>query len=294
MRTSIIFVCCTMLVFLSECNFNRTVSKDLISGITVSGNDLSCDDIFVTVNEEKKTGNTFVYGEKFVINFNNLTGFARTDDKVFPEMSLFVVNNSGDTVLRSVNLMSDYGEGISITPLLLTASLTVASPVKSKEDYRAIVKITDKKGTGKLTAVYPFKVVGNEKINIELNNATIGEAYVYSEEDDRVITDNIINFGKNIHIVIEGIKGFNEIDGTVFPGLSFKATDSENNIVLASEDLFAKYTESGTDAASLARRVSPWFSIPETDIKNPLHCEVIVWDKKGSARVRVTTDLVVE
>ncbi|MGQ9620753.1 MAG: hypothetical protein ACUVTX_07205 [Bacteroidales bacterium] len=292
MKKEFIILC--ILALLAGCQFSRSVKKDFLSGITSTGKNISCEDVYVTVNNEKKSGNTFIYGETFVINFSNVTGLVKTGDKVFPEMVMAVVNSTGDTLFRTGDLTSGYPDGISLSPLTLTANLTVAAPIKSKGEYKLTVNISDKKGDGTFVADYKFKVIENDKITIESNGASYDEVYLFSEGSSSVITDNKVNFDDNTYIIIEGLKGFNETDGMVFPGLSIKAMDAAKTAVLESDDLFAGYTLTGLAAADVSRRVSAHFTIPKTELKNPLKCEMTVWDKKGNAKIKVTTELILE
>lgn len=281
---------------IAGCQFSRSVKKDFVSGITSSGKNISCEDVYVTVKNERKQGNTFIYGETFVINFEDVTGLARTDEKVFPEMTMTVVNTSGDTLFRSNNLTSGYPDGISLSPLTLTANLTVAAPIKSKEEYKLFVDISDKKGDGTFRAEFKFNVVENEKIAVEATGVSYDEVYLFSEGTGTVITDNRIKYDDNIYIITEGLKGFSETGGMVFPGLSVKVTDASGAKVIAGDDLFAGYDATGLSSADLMRRVSAHFSIPKTDINiiNPLNCEIIIWDKKSQAKIKVTASLTLE
>ena len=129
---------------------------------------------------------------------------------------------------------------------------------------------------------------------IELSKVTYDEIYLFSQENDKVITDNKIKLNDNIYIIIEGLKGFNEANGMVFPGLTIKVTDSAKNAVLDSDDLFLEYSESGIAAIDLADRVSAHFSVQGTQSNNQLHCELTVWDKKSDAKIKVITDLVLD
>ena len=279
---------------LTGCNFSKSAKKDLISGLSSTGNNISCDDVYLTVNDARTARNSFIYGETFFLNFGDVTGFKKENGNVFPGMNLLVVNTAGDTMFQTSDLMSKYPEGMNFTPLLLTADLTLAAPIKSNAEYTAIINIWDKKGEGTYRSKFDFKVLGNDKIRIESSGTTFDEVYLFSQGNDKVITDNKIKFNDNIYIIIEGLKGFNETGGMVFPGLSIKASDSANNVVLESDDLFADYSTSGIAAADMAERVSAHFSIPGPQFNNPLRCELTVWDKKSIAKIKVNTDMVLE
>lgn len=209
-------------------------------------------------------------------------------------MNLVVVNPSGDTMMQTNDLMSKYADGMNYSPLLLTADLTIAAPIKSKTEYTAFVNIWDRKGEGTFRSKFDFKVRENDKISIESSKVTYNEVYLYSQGNEKVITDNKIKLNEDTYIIIEGLKGFNEANGMVFPGLTIKASDYAKNIILESEDLFIDYGKSGIAAIDLANRVSAHFSVPGTQFNNPLHCELTVWDKKSDAKIKVITDLVLE
>ncbi len=283
-----------LLLVLNSCNFSKSVKKDLMSGLSSTGNNISCEDVYLTVNNERTTRNSFIYGETFFLNYSDVKGFTKENGNVFPGMNLVVVNPAGDTMMQTSDLMSKYADGMNYSPLLLTADLTLAAPIKSKSEYTALVNIWDKKGKGTFRSKFDFKVHENDKISIESSKVTYDEVYLYSKGNEKVITDNKIKLKDDTYLIIEGLKGFNETNGMIFPGLTLKASDSAKNIILESDDLFLEYGESGIAAIDLANRVSAHFSVPGTQFNNPLHCELTVWDKKSDSKIKVITDLVLE
>jgi|WetSurMetagenome_2_1015567.scaffolds.fasta_scaffold00901_7 hypothetical protein len=292
MRT--VFASLLFLLTLSGCQFSKSVKKDLVSGLLTTGDGLSCETVFLSVNDEKTERNTFVYGEEFIVNFSNIEGFEKTNDYLFPGMQLDVISKTGDTVLYSKDLYSDYINGLKISPLLLTSSVTVASPMKSKGEYLLHVNIWDKKGKGKFSAKFNFNVISNDKIIVEAVNVLYDEIYLFSKERETVIHDNKIKFNENAYVIFEGLKGFKEENGIVFPGLSLKGTDNTGASILDFNDLFSDYTNSGLALTDFNKRVSSHFILSGSEFKNPLHCEVTIWDKKSDARIKIRTDLIVE
>jgi hypothetical protein len=287
--TSLLF-----LIALSGCKFSKSVKKDLLSGLFTTGDGLSCDNVYLSVNDEKTDRNTFIYGEEFIVNFNNIEGFRKENDYVFPGMKLVVLSSTGDTVLQTNDLYSDYTNGMKLSPLLLTSDITVASPIKSKGEYTLQVKIWDKKSNGTFSAKFNFKVNSNEKITTEAVNVTYNEIYLYSKEREKVITDNKMKFSENTYVILEGLSGFKEENGMVFPGLSLKGTDNEGKLILDFSDLFEEFSKSGLAVSDFNTRVSSHFILSGTEFKNPLHCELAIWDKKSIARIKVAADLIVE
>lgn len=279
-----------ILLALTGCNFSRSVKKDLISGLTTTGKDLSCDDIYITVNGERTTRNSFIYGEVFYLNLNDVKGFTKENGNVFPGMEMNIANQKGDTVFQTVDLYSGYTEGMNYSPLLLTADLTIAAPIKSKDNYTQIVKVWDKKGKGRFISKFDFKVVENDKIMVESSGVSHDEIYIFSQGKNTVITDGKIEPDDNIYIIAEGLKGFKEENGLVYPGLSLQATDSGNNQVFNYDDLFTDYDSTGVGLSDFATRISSHFKITGS-VGNPMHCRMRVWDKRSDAWITITTDL---
>jgi hypothetical protein len=276
------------------CNFSKSVKKDLISGLLTKGDGISCDDVYLSVNDEKTERNTFVYGEEFLVNFNNIEGFTRENESVFPGMTIAVTGLNGDTVLKAGDLYSNYTGGLKYTPLKLTSDITVASPMKSGNKYTLNVIVWDKKGKGTYNATLDFSVITNENIKIESVNVTYDEIYMYSEKKGKVITDNKIAFDDNTYFIFEGLAGFKTENGMVFPGLSLKGRDDAGDEILNFDDLFADYSESGLAVSDFNARLSSHFNIPKSEFKNPLKCNLTVWDKKSDARITVKAELTLE
>lgn len=288
------FLTFIVLLILSGCNFSKSVKKDFISGVFTKGDGLSCEDVYLSVNEEKTQQSAFIYGQKFKMNFNDISGFKKENDNVFPGMEMIVTDNEGDTVLHSNDLYSGYTEGLNLSPLLLTATVTPASPINSGGKYTLYVNIWDKKDKGSFTGEFDFEVVSNEYLKIDANKITYDEIYLYSKEREGVIPDNRIKFNENIFVILEGISGLKEENGMVFPGLSLLARDDDNNVILNYSDMFSDYSEDGLSGTDVYSRISANFILSPGELKNPLHCELTVWDKKSDARITVKADLVTE
>jgi len=292
MRTLSLVILTT--IVLSGCQFSKSVKKDFVTGLTTTGNVLSCDDIYLTVKDQKITRNTFVYGEKLYVNFNDIKGFIKENEYVFPGMELTITDLKGDTVFKADDLYADFPNGVNYTPLLLSADIIVADPMHSGSDYTLFISIWDKKGSGTFEAKLPFKIKPNEAIKVEANSVSYNEIYLFSENGNEVITDNIIHYDDNVYVLFEGLTGFKVADGLVFPGLSLKVSDADNNSILDYENLFTEYSEKGIDPESLAQRVSCHFSLTGSGAKNPLHCIVSVHDMKSEAKVIASTELTIQ
>jgi hypothetical protein len=292
MKTTISTILIVMI--LSGCRFSKSVKKDLISGLTTTGSVLTCDDVYLSVNNERTTRNTFYYGEMIHLIFSDIQGFTRENGNSFPSMDILVTSTSGDTVLNANDLYSEYTSGMDYTPLELTADITIASPIRSGGHYTLLVSIKDKKGPGTYTSRLNFSVKANDRLKIETNGVSLNEAYLYSQGNNRIINDGKIKFDDNIYLIIEGLKGFKEENGMVFPGLSLNIIDSARNVILNIDDLFSEYDATGIAASDFTSRVSAHFKLTGDQANNPLHCVMDIHDKKSNASVNVSTDLILE
>ena len=283
-----------ILAIMTSCNFSKSVKKDFVSGVLTKGDGLSCENVYLSLNDQETKQTTFVYGQKFRMEFDNIAGFKKENGNVYPGMQVIVLNNAGDTVLLANDLYSEKTDGLNLSPLLLSATVTAASPINSGGEYILYVNIWDKKEKGTFTGQMNFKVVPNDLFTVEANKVTFDEIYLISLERGIVIPDNKIKFNENIYLILEGVTGFKEETGMVFPGLSLKASDDANNVILDNDDLFADYNESGLSLLDLHSQVSTHFLLNAGELKNPMHCELVLWDKKSDARLTVKTDLIVE
>ena len=279
---------------MAGCNFSKSVKKDLVSGLVLTGNGLTCEDVYITVNNERTSKTSFTYGETAYLIFSDIKGFKAENNSVYPLMEILVSDAKGDTMLFADNLYGEYTDGMSYSPLELTADLTVATPIRSGGEYTMKVHIKDRKGPGTYSSALNFTVESNGNIKTEPRKVTFNEAYVYSQGKEKVVNDGKISPDDNIYIIVEGLKGINEENGRTYPALSLKVTDSAGTTMIENDDLLAEYSESGVDPADLSSRISSHFKISGTDFRNPLHCLMTVWDRKSEAKVTVSTDLSVE
>jgi len=73
--------------------------------------------------------------------------------------------------------------------------------------------------------------------------------------------------------------------------MSLNAVDNAGNILLANDDLFESYGEKDILSGTLKEQVSANLVFTKGVITNPVHCEVVIFDKKGEASITAKTDL---
>jgi len=277
-----------VLITLISCDFRKSVNIDVLTGLNTLGDGLSCDDVYISDGENKLSRNTFTYGEKFYLNFDNIEGFNRIANSAFPGMQLYVTDQEGDTVLKNSDLYAEYTDGIDIDPLLLQTNLTVADPIHSINEYTLQINIWDKKGKGTFTAILDFDVIPNDQIIIESKNVSYGEIYLFSGESNSTITSNNANFNETIYLLFEGLDGFKHEGGMVHFGLSIIVSDAEGEMILNEEDLIG---DTRMELSEFTSQIAPNFSINDPNTKNPVSSEIIIWDKNSECRISASTKL---
>jgi hypothetical protein len=281
-------------IVIAGCHFSKSVKKDFVSGLTSTGSGLTCEEVYLKVNDERTDRNSFIYGEIVNLVFEDVKGFKQENGKSFPKMQIIVNSLSGDTVFFADNLYSEYTEGMNFSSLQLTGDLTVAAPIKTGGEYLLTVTIKDRKGAGIYLSKLKFSVKGNDKIKIEPLNVSYNEVYLYSQGKNKVINDGMISFDDNIYILAEGIKGFKEENGLVFPGISFRGSDASGKAIFNYEDMFSDYSTTGIAVSDFNTKISAHFKLTGSEFNNPLHAVIIIWDKKSSARMKISTDMTVK
>jgi hypothetical protein len=281
-------------VVLTGCQFSKSVKKDLLSGLSSSGNVLSCSDAYISIGEERTVRNTFIFGETFYLNYNDIQGFTKENGNVFPGMELLVTGEEGDTMLYSEDLYGSEVEGINFYPLRLISDITVATPMESGKEYFLHSRIWDKKGKGTYSSDFKFKIVPNEEVKVEASDVEYREAYIYSMGYEKVITDGKIKSSDNIYLIVEGLQGFKVENGLVYPGLRLVATDAKGEQVLDYPDFFSQYDQTGVSFMDFSSQVSSHFKITGDEFNSPLKFEMTIWDKKGKSKIIFNTELIVE
>ncbi|MBT8185435.1 MAG: hypothetical protein KJN76_11395 [Eudoraea sp.] len=270
------------------CQNNISVKKDAVTGLISQGVGLSCEDVQLSDGTNNIHRNTFTYGEEFHLDFNDITGFEKVDNTVFPGMELLITGQKGDTIMHNPDLYSNNSDGFDISLLLLKAKITVANPIHSNNIYTLNVNIWDKKGDGTFESAMDLKVTPNKLIDIQNNSIAYDEIYLFSQERNKVLTTNEATFDENIYMVFEGLDGFKTEDGKAYLGLSLKATDAEGHPLLDEADLAGA---SAMEDTEIKKRISPNFIFTGSDIKNPVSCEITIWDKNSEHSIAVLTKL---
>lgn len=286
-----IFILTASFLLLVSCEFDKSVKKDLMTGLKASGDGLSSKDVYLTSNGSKISRTSFIYGEKFKVNFENISGFNKENNFAFPGMEFVIRSETGDTLMHNTDLYQENIKGYDLDPLLLLTEITTGDPLKSGANYKLDIRIWDKKGDGTYSASFDFEVVPNPNITIESNGIDYDEIYLFSNVGSKVLFDNRAKYNQEIYILMEGLSGFTDVEGQAHIGVKMKATDASNNIILDEVDLIG---DAALNISELNEQLAPNFIFQNIGIKNPVDCEVLVWDKKSDRKIKTTLSLTLE
>jgi hypothetical protein len=291
MRPNTILVSVLAISFVTtSCDFSKSVYKDLKTGMVTRGNGLSCDNVYLSVNDEKVSRSTFTYGETMYIYFENIEGFNRLDRLAFPGMQITLTGMNGDTVLHSGDVYADQSGGFNFTPLTLSANLILMTPIHSGNEYHLNVNIWDKQEPERsFSADMDMEIIHDQKIEVESNQIRCSEVYLYSRERKLSLTDHVARQDEYIYLNMEGIEGMIVEDGNVLAGTSMVVKDADGNVLIDEPDLIG---DSAVPYSDIKERLSPNFII-SGDVSSPVSCKVTVWDKNGEGSITVYTELTV-
>ena len=283
----------TLIVF-GSCQFNQSVNSDLSTGAYSRGDGLGVDDVSIEIFGKKENRNEFFYGEKVDLVFNDITGFVKKDDRVYPKMSIHIVKNEKDTVVSVPNTLENISDGTAIAPLQLRAFFNTAFPHKNNEKYKVYVSIQDKNSDGKFSYELPFTIKESGLLKVENNGLSYNTAYLWNETLKQPVVDKNVKQDHTFNIILEGINGL-EIEGhKVFPIFSIDIEDAKGNKIASDSNLFSQYETSGVNYVDVEQQISATIAFTEGKINNPCTVTAKLKDKKSDKEIVITSELEVE
>ncbi len=295
MRKNRFFGCVVIALVLSACNFHQSVNKDLTTGAFSRGDGLSCDKVSVEINGEEVSRTSFVQGEKVSLVFNNIEGFKKIGNKVFPGLSIFIIKNEKDTVIYESDLFDDLPNGTDLSPLQLTSYFVASLPYENNEKYKAHVKIWDKKGKGTFVYEYPFRVKENKLLSVKSKDLNYSTIYLWDETDQHVVTDKEINSQNTFILIMEKISGLDIVDGKVFPSFSIEIANAAGEQVLYNSDILAEFEKSGIDAKEFEENQFPvTLTFSKGYVQNPSTLKAVLTDRTSGKRLDIFAELKIE
>jgi hypothetical protein len=278
-------------ILISACNFNHSESLDSVTGMSTKGDGLSSDEPFIEIEGVTVNRNSFSYGEKVWIMFNNVQGLERNNDRAHVGLSIKITNTLTNKVeVEEDDLFADRADGFEETPLLVKANFLAAFPYKDNEKYKIDVRIWDKDGTGEFTMSMPFTIHESELINVKSKQIEYSSVYLWNETKQIALVDNKIDMSDKLLIIFDGLKGFSEEGGSVYPTVSLELIDDAGTVIISEDNLLSDVVQSGVGPEELAGQL-PLSVAFGRKIKSPAHLKVIIADQISNERLILVSDL---
>lgn len=282
----------TLLFVLGACEFNQSVEKNLTTGADSRGKGIGCASVTMEINGQNENRNVFVYGEKVIFLFNDVSGLTKEGGKVFPGLSMVIVKNQKDTVMSHSDLFADQKQGFDLDPLQLSAKFVSTLPFENQEKYKIYIKIWDKKGKGTFSYEMPFTVKKNELLQIKSNNLIYKDIYLWNEDLKEVVTDKKLNAKNTYFLILEEFSGMKQIDGNIYPAFSIELTDSKGNKIISNPNILQAYETVGFPSERFAKGQLPvTITFGSGQVNNPYTLSASLTDKKSDKRIDIQTKL---
>ena len=283
-----------LLIFLilSACEFSYSIDREIKTKHTSKPNGINCQNIDIERQAKVVTdNNTFFYGERIDISFRNIKGLKEIDQKIYPTMSIHIIKNEKDTVLFNDNVLNHLEEGTDKIPLDLHAYFTASLPYRNKEQYKAYIKVSDTKGEGTYTYELPFTIKESDLFKVTNQNIQYSSIYLWNQSKQQGIFNDEIEADDSIMLIMEGLDGFEQENGNVFPILSIDLKDAKGKSVAHSDNLFKEYENKGVNPEKFKEQIYASLTFDKGRMRNPYKLKVILKDKNSLKRIIVTSEL---
>lgn len=279
-KTSLILTILIATLFIA-CNFSSSLNKDFMTGLTTRGSGLSVEQVTISIEEDKVTDNTFLYGQEIFTNFEEMNGFTIENDTYYPEMEVVVMSKAGDTVLWNKNLLG--GKGLDAKLKTLKGNVILATPIQSGMEYIVKYTITDTRGEGVFYSELELKLEKNPLIKQIKKGLSAKENYIFDQDKKTVITHGEISFDNNILFDFQSLSGYKSMNGNVDLGISAKVTDTKGVVILNLPDLLENRTLTESE---IQKGLGSTLKIKKGVLANPILWQVKIWDKNSDAELQ--------
>jgi hypothetical protein len=271
------------------CSCQIEIKNAYLSDVTVDSKDLSCDGIKVINYSNKNDRTEFSYGESVSFLCDQMTGFALTDGIAFPNMNLYVMSKSGDTIMRRLNLFPTQ-EGHKEKDLNLRTKVIFAEPMLPDNEYLISVNIQDKNSDAYYNWKRTFSVIHSPLISTKKQGLTYGAQYLYSQVRNEAVVDNKIALEETVYLLIENIEGFDTDDnGNANIQASITLKEADGSILSENMDLLPNLVN-GKD---LQQQLYASVQVTKKNVKNPLTCTFRMKDNSSGNGLETTFNLTV-
>ncbi len=128
------------------------------SGLKTLNDGLTLKESYFIVDGVKTESNEVQIGKKVAIVFDGIEGFKEKNGKVYPALSILVLDAKNQVVVTYDNLLKSEAGYDTKDATMLTGSLTIGEPLKQGESYTLTVTVGDKESDGGIVGNITLKV----------------------------------------------------------------------------------------------------------------------------------------
>jgi len=270
-------------------SYAQIIEKDFYTGATSLNNGLSAESIRMEINGDAQITNTFQFGDKIEFIFKDVKGLKEYDKKVFPGISVLILENKKDTILKKDDLLTD--EGVDKSKLKLFARFQAAMTNNRNNNYEVHIRIWDKKGDGVLQYQHPFSIIPNKELLINNQNLTFERIYLWNDSTKLLITKNI-HISDKPTILINGLGGLTAENNKVFPAIFVEIEDNNGEKLVYEKNVMSEFVETGLDSEALKNGQIPVsLSLKSVEISNPCKLRLKISDLKSENYIQAESEL---
>ncbi|MBN2432444.1 MAG: hypothetical protein JXQ27_13290 [Acidobacteria bacterium] len=129
-------------------------------------------------------------------------------------------------------------------------------------------------------------------LSVQNNGLSLEDAYLVV--GGAKLQKRTLSRGEDLVLSLEGVQGFTEIEGRVFPGASLQVKDTTGSIILDEPNLFAQYETTGvTPEAGRTLTISCTVGEPMRS-GGEYRFSFRVWDLRGGGQIHASATLSVQ
>lgn len=254
----------------------------------VVSNGLEIEGYQILLGDDQVLNHTLIYRENLTVSLSNVTGFTPVESDLSQdwkryEERYYVVKSGGDTISSGYT-------GANLPKSDFNFSLSLDHPFKKNSDYVLYYRLRDVSSDKWVSLTYHFSVEPNLQIVTAPQGLSYMRVRVVDTADNRIKAQEI-PAESAIFLLVEGVRGFEEKDGKVFPLVTYEVVDAYDNQVLYERNILEEFEETGIDPEKLAAHAIPigiFLNTNDMTVKNPWQVNVIISDLNSTHRLDVS------
>lgn len=277
-----------LFVFLSTFKISAQ-DYNLLSKLNVEKKGLTVDAIYFENYLGRKDKIQFDYGESVVFRLAGLTGFALENNLAFPNAHVTVTNTKGAIVFEKKGLFDNLTQGFKESDLNVRGDLTFAEPMLPGINYLLSIHIIDKRSEAFFKFSTNFSIQNSPLFKTNAEGISYDALLLFSKKRNISLVDNRIHLGEKVYVVMEGLKGYENLNNKANLEIDLTLEDVNGNIILNKTDMLpGKH-----DSRELEKQIFAEIMVEEQEFTNPVTCTLSIKDRESDAKLNTSVKLII-